>query len=100
MLQCYCEGNLLYRLQAEELAGRLMWACTSLYGRCGRAYIGPIIRRGKNMEAQPFLNRAPRRAVQWWLSLFKLPEHTLARSIPTTAGGGCNSGRPVAELGH
>jgi hypothetical protein len=83
LLRRYCESNLLYRPEAEELAGRLMWACTSLYGRCGRAYIGPIYRRGKNREAQPFLNGALRRALEWWQTLFRLPEHTLTRTVPT-----------------
>ena len=84
-LQSFLSSNVLYRPEAEELGGRLSWSCAALFGRCGRAYLAPILRRAHNREAQPYLNQHLRIALQWWLDLFTVSPSYLHRSIRVQA---------------
>ena len=53
ILRRYLSRNQLLRPQAAQLAGRLNWACNALFGRCGRAFLSPILARSVNREARP-----------------------------------------------
>ena len=51
--------------RASELGGRLAWSCNALFGRCGRAYLVPILRRAANPAARLKLNGRLRSALEW-----------------------------------
>ena len=66
ILQRYIDRNQPLRPQASQLAGRLNWACNALFGRCGRAFLSPILAQSWNREARPELNRDLVTALTWW----------------------------------
>ena len=43
ILRRYLDRNQLLRPRASQLASRLNWACNALFGRCGRAFLSPIL---------------------------------------------------------
>ena len=51
--------NQLLHPQASQLAGRLNWACNTLFGRCGRAFLSPILARSTHREARPEAQPGP-----------------------------------------
>ena len=83
LMKRYLDTNSLHRPEAEQLAGRLGWSCCSLFGRCGRAYLAPIIARSVKREASHKLSGPLRRALEWWLRLLAQPEHLLSRVVPS-----------------
>ena len=40
----FLQENHMSCQQASELGGRLAWSCNALFGRCGRAFLVPILR--------------------------------------------------------
>ena len=45
LLQRYLKRGVLLQPRASKLAGRLNWACNTMFGRCGRAFLSPILAR-------------------------------------------------------
>ena len=74
--------------QASELGGRLAWLCNALFGRCGRAYLVPILRRAANPAAQLPLNGRLRSALKWWRRWLLCPDGPLTRSVSASPPGG------------
>ena len=74
--------NRLSNTQAAELGGRLAWACNALFGRCGRAFLVPILRRPDNPKSRWRLNRRLRRALRWWRTWLASPPPCLTRHVP------------------
>ena len=83
LLQRYLDRDELLRPQAAQLAGRLNWACNALFGRCGRAFLSPILARAAHREARPALNRDLRGALQWWQRWLSAPRGDLSRFVPS-----------------
>ena len=81
-LDHYLRIDRLSNSQAAELGGRLAWACNALFGRCGRAFLVPILRRADNPKARWRLNRRLRRAVHWWRAWLASPPSCLTRHVP------------------
>ena len=81
ILRRYLARNQLLRPQAAQLAGRLNWACNALFGRCGRAFLSPILARSIHREARPQLNRDLAAALRWWVAWLSAPQAGLARFI-------------------
>ena len=69
--------------QAAEQAGRLNWACNTLFGRCGRTFLAPILRRATNKDPRWAINARMRRALSWWLAWLRSPEEYLVRFVPS-----------------
>ena len=42
-IEWYIEHDAMSSVEASELGGRLSWSCNALFGRCGRAYLVPIL---------------------------------------------------------
>ena len=82
ILQRYINRNRLLRPQASQLAGRLNWACNALFGRCGRAFLSPILARAWSWKARPELNRDLAFALCWWRQWLSAPRADLSRFIP------------------
>ena len=83
LLQRYLDRDELLRPQASQLAGRLNWACNALFGRCGRAFLSPILARASHREARPGLNRDLRGALKWWQRWLSAPRGDLSRFVPS-----------------
>ena len=72
LLRRYLVSGWLSATEARELCGRLGWAQASLFGRVGRAYLGPIHRRAQRLPGGTnFLNGALRRALSWWCEVLE-----------------------------
>ena len=67
--------------EAAELGGRLAWTSNALFGRCGRAYLVPILRRAANSQSWPRLNGRLRGALQWWKRWLASPPDVLTRRV-------------------
>lgn len=70
------------RQQASELAGRLNWASYALFGRCGRAFVAPNLRRATAHDPWWTLNVRLRRALCWWERWLLGPEDCLVCFVP------------------
>ena len=84
LLKRYLERGELLRPQASQLAGRLNWACNALFGRCGRAFLSPILSRACHREARPELNGGLVEALSWWRDWLSLPRGDLSRFVPAS----------------
>ena len=82
LLQRYLDRDELLRPQASQLAGRLNLARNALFGRCGRAFLSPILARASHREARPGLNRDLRGALSWWQRWLSAPRGDLSRFVP------------------
>ena len=81
-IEWYLDHDSMSVVEAAELAGRLSWSCNALFGRCGRAYLVPILRRASNPEARLQLNGRLRSALKWWHRWLSSPAGPLTRSVP------------------
>ena len=84
LLQRYLDRGKLLRPQASQLAGRLNWACNALFGRCGRAFLSPILACAAQREARPELNKDLAIAVTWWKRWLSALRGDLSRFVPAT----------------
>ena len=77
----YLATGLMSGQQASELGGRLAWSCNALFGRTGRAYLVPILRRAAHPAARLKLNGRLRSALEWWHRWLSCPDGPLTRSV-------------------
>ena len=57
-------------------------ACNALFGRCGRAFLPPILARASHKEARPKLNGGLVEALTWWKEWLSSPHGDLSRFAP------------------
>ena len=81
-IEWYIEPDAMSSVKASELGGRLLRSCKALFGRCGRAYLVPILWRASNPEARLQLNGRLRSALKWWHRWLSSPAGPLTRSVP------------------
>ena len=81
-IEWYITRDTMSGVEAAELGGRLSLSCNALFGRCGQAYLVPILRRASNPEARLHLNGTLRSALKWWLRWLSSPAGPLTRSVP------------------
>ena len=81
LIEWYLNVRGMTKSQASELAGRLNWACNALLGRCGRAFLAPILRRAANADPRWELNARLGRSLGRWAKWRWSPEEYLVRSI-------------------
>ena len=65
---------------AEKLAGRLNFAGSSVYGKCGRDYLRALYRR--QHERTTDINPALQEALEWWVDFLR--SENLHRIVPMT----------------
>ena len=80
-VEWYLKSGHMSCQEASELGGRLAWSCNALFGRCGRAYLVPILRRAANPAARLKLNGRLRSALEWWRRWLSCPDGPLTRSV-------------------
>ena len=66
----------------------MSWSCNALFGRCGRAYLVPILRRAVNPAAHLPLNGRLRSALKWWRRWLLCPDGPLTRLVSASPSGG------------
>ena len=66
LVDWYIEDGGMTKSQATEPAGRLNWACNALFGRCGQAFLAPILSRASNKDPRWEINGRMRRSLGWW----------------------------------
>ena len=74
LIDWYLEIGGITKSQASELAGRLNWACNALFGRCGRAFLAPILQCATRADPWWKVNLRLRRSLSWWAAWLRSPE--------------------------
>ena len=82
-------SNFLPEGEARRLCGKLGWVQTTLMGKCGRAKLIPIRRRGERRGHNRYdcLNHWLRDCLLWWERFLVLQETVLRRTVPLGRGG-------------
>ena len=83
LVDWYLEEEGMTKSQAAELAGRPNWTCNTLFGRCGCAFLAPILRRATNRDSRWAINGHMRRALGWCSVWLGSPEEYLVGFVPS-----------------
>ena len=59
----------LSKSQASEIAGRLGFACSVMFGRVGRAMLRPLLFRAHRDQGNQKISKAIKASLEWWISV-------------------------------